>query len=68
MTRAECEQRLCELTRQAAEIYRQYNPDATGLWLSWYHNDVHVLDEQTNGKFMVNASQYSDGHIASWDW
>ena len=68
MTKAECEKRLCELTSQAAEVYLKYNPEATGLWLSWFHNDIHVIDEPTGGKFMVNATQYTDGDIISWDW
>lgn len=44
MTRAECEKKLLDLAEQAMKVYREYNPDGSGIMLHSYDQYIAIYD------------------------
>ena len=58
MTRAECELKLIELTKQAMDILHEYDPDSDTLNLDNHQGMIHVYAHRKG--FDIEGADYND--------
>lgn len=62
MDREACEDRLLAILERAAEIYKQYDPEAEGFSLSCFDGQMDVMGFGGD----VGATRFEDGTVRRW--